>query len=133
MRRRFAFDNYLGMTLFALLGEGFWWVLIFAFLLAPRMPFCGCPVETRPPTGWGCCGQLPVPWPIQAYPVLFMVLMGMSLLVSLVGIILGRTRRTRVGANLVYALKLCPFLMLVFLGVVACIVFSLGFTAWWER
>ena len=25
MQRRFSFDNYLGMTLFALLAEGFWW------------------------------------------------------------------------------------------------------------
>ena len=75
------FDNYLGMMLFALLGEGFWWVLLFVFFLAPRI-LCFCPVETRPVTGWGCCGQLPVPWPVQAYP-LFMVLLGMSLFVSL--------------------------------------------------
>jgi len=133
MRRRFSFDNYLGMILFALLGEGFWWVLIFAFLLAPHMIFCGCDVETKPVTGWGCCGQQQVPWPIQAYPILFIVLLAISLLVSLAGIFLGRSRRTTIDANLVYALELCPFLMLVFLGVVASIVYSLGFTAWWAR
>ena len=131
MRTRFSFDSYLGMILFALLGEGFWWVLMFVFFLAPHMPICGCPAETRPVTGWGCCGQLPVPWPVQAYPILFMVLLGMSLFVSLVGIILGRIRRTTIDANLVYVLELSPFLMLVFLGVVACVVYSLSFTAWW--
>ena len=68
MRTRFSFDNYLGMILFALLGEGFWWVMMFVFFLAPHMPICGCPAETRPVTGWGCCGQLPVPWPVQVYP-----------------------------------------------------------------
>ena len=130
MQGRFSFDNYLGMTLFALLAEGFWWVLIFVFLLAPRLVFCGCPVETKPVTGWGCCGQ-PVPWLIQAYPILFLVFLAISLPVSIAGIILGRKRRTTVDANLVYALQLCPFLMLVFLGVVACIVYSLGLTAWW--
>jgi hypothetical protein len=28
MQRRFSFDNYLGMILFALLGEGFWGALV---------------------------------------------------------------------------------------------------------
>src|SRR5215472_10560542 len=98
MQRRFSFDNYLGMTIFALMGEVFWWVLIFVFLQAMLMPFCGCPVETKPVTGWGCCGELPVPWPIQAFPILSMSLLAISLLVSITGIILGRTRRSRVDA-----------------------------------
>lgn len=130
MHGRFSFDNYLGMTLFALLAEGFWWLLIFDFFLAPRVVFCGCPVETKPVTGWGCCGQLQVPWLIQAYPILFLVLLAISLPVSIAGISLGRKRGTTVDANLVYALELCPFLMLVFLGVVACIVYTLSFRAW---
>jgi hypothetical protein len=66
-------------------------------------------------------------------PLFFLVLLAISLPVSMAGIILGRQRRTRVDANLVYALELCPFLTLVFLGVVACIVYSLGLTAWWTR
>jgi hypothetical protein len=61
------------------------------------------------------------------YAVIVTVTLTISLLVALSGIILGRTRRMTIDANLVYALELCPFLTLVFLGVVASILAVLIF------
>jgi hypothetical protein len=55
--------------------------------------------------------------------MLFIVLLGISMLVAIVGIILRRTRRSTIDVYLVYALELCPFLTLVFLGVVGSIVY----------
>jgi hypothetical protein len=127
MQRRFTFDNYLGMALFAVLCT----CVLFAtaILLGPQIHACFCPMrlvgESSP--GWGCCGQLPVPGVIQAFPILCAALLGISLLVAALGIVLGQTRRTTIDLCLVYALELCPVLTLVFLGVVGCIVYSFAF------
>jgi len=52
-----------------------------------------------------------------------MVLLGISVLVAVAGIVLGRTRRARMDVDLLYTLELCPFLTLIFLGVVGCVVY----------
>jgi hypothetical protein len=125
---RFSFDNYLGMVLFALVSTCFLYAVV--ILLGPQMSACFCPAE---PVGaassprWGCCGLLPEPGVIQALPIVFFVLLAISLLVAVVGIILGRTRRTTIDVYLVYALELCPFLTLIFVGIAGCIVFLISF------
>jgi hypothetical protein len=67
---------------------------------------------------------------VQAFPILFVALMATSLLAAVAGIYLGRAPRRRIDAHVVYALKLCPLLTLVFLGIVglASILYSVG---WW--
>jgi hypothetical protein len=123
-RGRFTFDNYLGMVLFALLWESL--AYAFLILLGPQIHSCFCPADVP-----SCCTPalfLP-PWP-QVYLLASLAVLTLSLVVVLVGIILGRTRRTTVDANVVYALMLCPFLTLVFLGVVASIVSLLALTVW---
>ena len=117
MRRRFSFDNYLGMVLFAMIGVCFLCGNI--LLLGPQIHQCMCPVNVP-----SCCTPpLLQPTWLRVYAVVFVAVLTMSLLVALMGIILGRKQQTTVDANLVYALQLCPFLTLVFLGVVTSILF----------
>ena len=128
MQTRFSFDNYLGMVLFALLCTCFLYAV--AIWLGPGIHACFCPerlVGAASSPGWGCCGLLPEPGVMQALPTIFIVLLALSLLVAVVGIILGRTRRTTIDMYLVYGLELCPFLTLVFVGIVGCIVFLISF------
>lgn len=117
MHRRFSFDNYLGMVLLAMVCVCF--MCSSSILLGPQVHACMCPVNVPP-----CCTPpfLQPTW-LRVYAVVFIAVLTMSLLVALMGIIMGRRRQTTVDTNLVYALTLCPFLTLVFLGVVTSILF----------
>jgi hypothetical protein len=124
MQRRFSFDSYLGMVLFALLCTCLLGAAV--ILLGPQIDDCFCgvePVKSAPNTVWVCCRQEPEPGLLRVYPILFIVLLGISVLVAVAGIVLGRTRRARMDVHLLYTLELCPFLTLIFLGVVGSIVY----------
>jgi hypothetical protein len=137
-RGLFTFGNYLTLVVYALVFEVLGYAAL-VVLLAPQLDTCFCPVQRDLRVGtvtWRCCQAPTVPsgvllWVVHAFPFLCAALMALSLLVAVVGFNLEHTARRRIDVRVVYALKLCPLLTVVFLGMVALAYFVIAFWVKW--